>query len=874
MKKLTKIVLLAVVLVLSLVLATACETLENHQHKPSTEWISDGTNHYHACTFQGCTEQLDKSACSGGSATLHEKATCATCGNKYGDVLEPTLQNHDHQAVAEWTSDGTNHYHKCSFDGCTEHLDQTACSGGSATLTEQATCSVCGNKYGDLLEPTLENHIHAPADWVAENGSHHKPCTFTGCDYKYEQGTCAGGMATSHSQPTCATCGNKYGQANGYGDHPLEQEHEHITIAQACEIAISVGNNPTSVEYTIVGTIVTVSNGIYGEMTVQDETGSIYIYGCEFSDGTLYGDAEDKPVKGDIVVIRGVVKSYNGTPEMSTQSNRADIIAFEHVKVEIDTSEYPAKTIAEVRDAQKDTKAKLTGVVAAITYANGKKPSGVILVDDTASIYVYSQDIAQQVSVGNTIEVAGSKTYWILETEQSSAQAHGYIGACQMENAVLISNDKQVSEFDKSWIETTTVKDLLETPYNQNITSLVVKSTAIVNKVVGTGFTNYYINDLDDKTGSYVYTQCNGSDFAWLDEFDGKVCEVYYTLLNAKSTAAGCVWRLLPVKVSAIEGYSFPASDVPAFAIEYGVVDLFGEGVFGADPVIILPNSYDNDIVGASNVTLAYQSSDTTVATVTKGQDGTVLNLVGAGECNITVTATFGSHTASKTIAVKLDPTADIQTPTVAEIIATADGTEVTLRGIVMSSVVNQKGAFYIADDTGMIAVRATADEASQLKVGQEVVVKGTKKHVIKDGYTIAGQCAIDDATVVANYYGDNTYNTSWYITDKTISDLVTNFDPNVDLTTNVYVLNAKFVVKGGGYSITYYLQDPNNAANELLLYTGGAQYSWLADYDGQVISVELAICNWNSKTDKMRGCIVAVTVDGQRIVNTLNFAQ
>lgn len=747
MKKLTKIVLLVVVLVMSLVLATACETLENHEHKPDESlWFSDGTNHWHVCTFKGCAEELDK----------------------------------------------------------------TTCSGGTATYTEKAICSTCGNSYGELLED----------------------------------------------------------------DRPLAERFEHITIAQACELAIAAGETPTATEYTIVGTIVTVSNGLYGEMTVQDETGSIYIYGCEFSDGTLYGDAEDKPVKGDIVVIKGVLKAFNGTPEMSTQSNRAEILAFEHVKVEIDTSEYPAKTIAEVRDAQKDTKAKLSGVVAAITYANGKKPSGVILVDDTASIYVYSQDIAQQVSVGNTIEVAGSKTYWILETEQSSAQEHGYIGACQMENAVLVSNDKQVSEFDKSWIETTTVKELLNTGFNQNVTSLVVKSTAIVNKVVGTGFTNYYINDLDDKTGSYVYTQCNGSDFAWLDEFDGKVCEVYYTLLNAKSTAAGCVWRLLPVKVSEIKGFSFAASDVPAFAIEYGVVDLFGEGVFGADPVITLPNSYDNDIIGASNVTLAYQSSDTTVATVTKGQDGTVLNLVGEGECNITVTATFGSYTASKTIAVKLDPFADIQTPTVAEIIATADGTEVTLRGIVMSSVVNQKGGFYIADDTGMIAVRATADEASQLKVGQEVVVRGTKKHVIKDGYTIAGQCAIDDATVVANYYGDNTYNTSWYITDKTISDLVTNFDPNVDLTTNVYVLNAKFVVKGGGYSITYYLQDPNNAENELLLYTGGAQYSWLADYDGQVISVELAICNWNSKTDKIRGCIVAVTVDGQRIVNTFNFAQ
>lgn len=56
MKKLTKIILLAVVLVLSLVLATACETLENHTHKPASEWTFDGNSHFHACTFEGCTE--------------------------------------------------------------------------------------------------------------------------------------------------------------------------------------------------------------------------------------------------------------------------------------------------------------------------------------------------------------------------------------------------------------------------------------------------------------------------------------------------------------------------------------------------------------------------------------------------------------------------------------------------------------------------------------------------------------------------------------------------------------------------------------------------------------------------------------------------
>ncbi|MBQ4272650.1 MAG: hypothetical protein IJB95_03250 [Clostridia bacterium] len=137
MKKLTKIVLLVVVLVMSLVLATACETLANHEHKPDEAlWFSDGTSHWHVCTFKGCAEELDKTACSGGTATYTEKATCSTCGNSYGDVLED--------------------------------------------------------------------------------------------------------------------------------DRPLAERFEHITIAQACELAIAAGETPTATEYTIVGTIVTVHNGLYG----------------------------------------------------------------------------------------------------------------------------------------------------------------------------------------------------------------------------------------------------------------------------------------------------------------------------------------------------------------------------------------------------------------------------------------------------------------------------------------------------------------------------------------------------------------------------------------------------------------------------------
>ncbi|MBQ2810960.1 MAG: hypothetical protein IJF12_02200, partial [Alphaproteobacteria bacterium] len=212
-----------------------------------------------------------------------------------------------------------------------------------------------------------------------------------------------------------------------------------------------------------------------------------------------------------------------------------------------------------------------------------------------------------------------------MDDEQKYAQTHGYIGACQIDEAVLVSNDKKSNDFNKSWVETVTVKELLNTEFSENISSLVVKSTAVIKKAQNPGFVNYYIDDLDGTTGTYVYTQCNGSDFAWLDKFDGKVCEVYYTALNAKSTASGCVWRLIPVAVSEIENFSYPASDVPAFAIEYAVKDLFKSGVFGADPAIELPNSYVNEIIGADNVTISYSSSNNAVATLTVGQDNTTL---------------------------------------------------------------------------------------------------------------------------------------------------------------------------------------------------------------------------------------------------------
>ena len=120
------------------------------------------------------------------------------------------------------------------------------------------------------------------------------------------------------------------------------------------------------------------------------------------------------------------------------------------------------------------------------------KPIGVYLVDGTNSIYIYDADIAGQVSIGNKITVLGQKDYWILAEEQNNAQKFGYQGCCQISDAILYENDKGSHTIDYSWCEELSVKDILEIPVTENVTTTTFKTTALVKKVPGNGFVNYY----------------------------------------------------------------------------------------------------------------------------------------------------------------------------------------------------------------------------------------------------------------------------------------------------------------------------------------------------------------------------------------------
>ena len=639
-------------------------------------------------------------------------------------------------------------------------------------------------------------------------------------------------------------------------ENPAPQ-YDVISIEKALELCGEAGNITTE-RYYIRGTIESITNPAYGAMVITDGTHSIGVYNT-----AGYADMEDKPYKGDEVLLHCILQNYNGNKEIKA----ADLIEFKRAEITVDESKYTDMSIADAREAAKGTKVKVDGVVAQITYANGQIPAGVIIVDETSSIYVYDGNIAGRAKIGNTVTVLASKTWWILADESANAEKFGYKGCCQLENATLLSISDDVKNFDKSWITEATVKEIVDTPVSTDITTKIFKVNALVTKAEGKGFTNYYFNDLDGKTGSYTYTQCNGADFAWLDKFDGKICTVYLMALNAKSSAAGCVYRFLPVAVSD-DGFKFDTGNAAEFAVKYHGVGQFLSN-YGGNPELELITSVSSDLLGFENATLSYASSDEKVVAFKTDTGKTVMHCLSTGKATVTVTGSYGGKTFEQKVEISAEiATEEVKAPTVAETIAVSVGQEVTVKGIVGPSLVNKVG-FYLIDDTGIIAVLTDEATMSTLKIGQEVVLSGVRHLNTKDASY--GQTCIKDAKVVTNNYGDHDYNTSFFVTDKTIADFYT-LDVNTDYTTTVFVLKATVVVEESQYYSNILLSD---GTNKVRLYSSSAkQYNWLKAYAGQEVTVEMAACNWNSK-NYYTGCVLAVrNADGTKTLNELNFSK
>ena len=643
---------------------------------------------------------------------------------------------------------------------------------------------------------------------------------------------------------------------------PDEPEIQVITIAQALELCGEEGNITTE-RYYIRATIVSITNAAYGAMVIADETGEISVYGTYSADGEInYSAMEDKPYRGDEVLLHCILQNYNGTKEVKN----ARLIEFTHVEPDVDFSQYTDMSVADAREAEIGTKIKVDGVVAKITFANGFKPNGLFLVDETGSIYVFDGDLAQRVSEGDKITVAGEKDYWILESEQGNAANFGYKGSCQIASAYLMEkDDSQDYAFDKSWITESTIKDILETPVTENVTTTIYKVNALVKRVDGTGFVNYYFFDLDGETGNYTYTQCNGADFEWLDAFDGKICTVYISPINCKSTAGDCFFRLVPIEVKD-EGFTFDPAKAPAYALKYHAMGQFGTE-YSADPALELITSVSSELLGFTGVTLSYTSSNEAVISFVTEDGKTVMhcNAEETTTVTVTVTATLGDVTVTDTVEITVSPAPTFDYVDVQTAINAANGDVVVVKGIVGPSLVNRDG-FYLIDETGVIAIFTTKEVVASVSIGDEIIISATRDVKTKGGDTYFGQSMLTEVTVLANYYGAHEYSTETFVTDQTLADMLA-LSILEDHTTTVFVVKGK-VNFPGGYSAPSIVDGDTT----LQLYcSGGAQYSWLNQFADQEITLEIALCNWNDKK-AWKGCILAVHTEDGKVLNTLNF--
>ena len=669
------------------------------------------------------------------------------------------------------------------------------------------------------------------------------------------------GDETTEGTTQGATEGTTEETTEGTTD-PEQPEITTITIAEALELCGEEGNVTTE-RYYIRATIVSITNAAYGAMIIADETGEIPVYGTYSADGEInYSAMEDKPYRGDEVLLHCILQNYNGTKEVKN----ARLIEFKHVEVSVDLNEYTDMSVSDARAADKGTKIKVDGVVAKITFANGFKPNGLFLVDETGSIYVFDGDLAQRVSEGDKITVAGEKDYWILESEQGNAANFGYKGSCQIASAYLMEkDDSQDYAFDKSWITESTIKDILETPVTENVTTTIYKVNALVKRVDGTGFVNYYFFDLDGETGNYTYTQCNGADFEWLDAFDGKICTVYISPINCKSTAGDCFFRLVPIEVKD-EGFTFDPAKAPAYALKYHAMGQFGTE-YSADPALELITSVSSELLGFTGVTISYASSNEAILSFETVDGKTVMhcNPAETTTVTVTVTATLGDVTATDTFDISVVAPVVIEADNVKTAIDAAVGETVTIKGIVGPSLVNQVG-FYLIDETGVMAILTTSDVMATLEVGNEIILSGTKVHRTKGGDKYFGQTHLGDVTVLANYYGAHEYSTDSFVSGKTVQDLY-DLEATVDYSTTVFVIKGTVSFPSGYGSVT--INDGD--ASFSLYHSSASQYKFLEQFAGQEITLEVAACNWNSK-NYWRGCVIAVHTEDGKVLNTLNF--
>ena len=130
-------------------------------HTYKTEWSSDKTNHWHECSVCGDKREL------AAHADGNKDHKCDVCGIKMSECADDDKD------------------HKC--DICGKKLSDH--TGGTATCKEKATCTLCGQKYGELASHILKSNKAVAATCKSKGNIAYWTCT--ACDKYFSDSAAA-----------------------------------------------------------------------------------------------------------------------------------------------------------------------------------------------------------------------------------------------------------------------------------------------------------------------------------------------------------------------------------------------------------------------------------------------------------------------------------------------------------------------------------------------------------------------------------------------------------------------------------------------------------------------------------------------------------
>ena len=105
-----------------------------------------------------------------------------------------------------------------------------------------------------------------------------------------------------------------YIEKGGFGVGPTQMKITPISEILQIGNALAVGETTTETYY-VKGTVQSISNTTYGNLTIKDESGkTLYIYGVYSANGATRYDAMENPPKvGDTIVLAGQIMRYNSS---------------------------------------------------------------------------------------------------------------------------------------------------------------------------------------------------------------------------------------------------------------------------------------------------------------------------------------------------------------------------------------------------------------------------------------------------------------------------------------------------------------------------------------------------------------------------------